>query len=142
MENEITEVTRRAITDFLATSGISWCGRLQDDDFLARLYDLTKLPSNDHRYRNAAGDIHQHRINNFDWPEDWVFHDARFNLLHGPDEQFLKFLCETAHPIVRPETETALKLVEAYNAELRNDGWSIVEVKKISSKPVFGFQKL
>ena len=54
MENEITEVTRRAITDFLATSGISWCGRLQDDDFLARLYDLTKLPSNDHRYRNAS----------------------------------------------------------------------------------------
>ena len=44
MENEITEVTRRTIVDFLAISDLSWSGRLQDDDFLARLYDLTKLP--------------------------------------------------------------------------------------------------
>jgi hypothetical protein len=140
--NEITEVTRRSIIDYLVAGETSWCGRLGDDDFLARLYDLTKLPSYDHRYRNAAGDIHQHRINNFDWSEDWVFHDARFNLLHGHDEQFLKFLCETVHPIVRPDTEAALKLVDAYNAELRSDGWVIAEVKQISGKPVFGFRKL
>jgi AbiJ N-terminal domain 3 len=141
-DNEITEVTRRSIVDYLIASEASWCGRLGDDDFLARLYDLTKLPSYDSRYRNAAGDIHQHRINNFDWSEDWVFHDARFNLLHGPDGQFLKFLCETVHPIVRPETEAALKLVETYNAELRSDGWVITEVKQISGKPVFGFRKV
>jgi hypothetical protein len=29
MENEITEVTRRAIVDYLATGEISWCGRFQ-----------------------------------------------------------------------------------------------------------------
>src|ERR1043166_5419052 len=117
MENEITEVTRRGIVDYLATSEISWCGGLQDDDFLVRLYDLTKLPSYDHRYRNAAGDIHRHRINNFDWAEDWVFHDARFILLHAPDEEFLRFLCETVHPLVRPSTEEARSLVDAYNTE-------------------------
>jgi hypothetical protein len=140
-DDEITEVTRRGIVDYLIASEIGWSGRLADDDFLARLYDLTKLPSRDHRYRNAAGDIHQHRINNFDWPEDWVFHDARFNFLRGPDEQFLKFLCETVHPIVRPEIETAIKLVEAYNTELRNDGWIITEIKQLSGKPVLDFAK-
>ncbi len=142
MTHEITEVTRRAIFDFLAMSETSWCGRLQDDDFLARLYDLTKLPSFDHRFGNAAGDIHQHRINNFDWPEDWVFHDSRFNLLHGADDRFLCFLCETVHPLVRPSSEEARKLVAAYNEELRRDGWEIFEVKQISERPVFGSRKI
>jgi len=141
MENEITEVTRRVIVDYLATSETSWCGRLSDDDFLARLYDLTKLPSQDYRYRNAAGDIHQHRVNNFDWPEDWVFHDSRFNLLYAPDDRFLRFLCETVHPLVRSSSEEARALVDAYNGELRRDGWEIAEVKQISGKPLFGFRK-
>jgi hypothetical protein len=141
MENEITEVTRRAIVDYLAASEVSWCGRLSDDDFLARLYDLTKLPSHDYRYRNSAADIHQHRINNCDWPDDWVFYDSRFNLLHTPDEQFLKFLCETVHPLVRPSTEDARALLAVYNAELRRDGWDIAEVKRISGKSVFGFRR-
>jgi hypothetical protein len=32
MANGISEVTRRAISDFLAVSKISWCGRLNEDD--------------------------------------------------------------------------------------------------------------
>jgi hypothetical protein len=43
MANEISEVTRMAIVDFLTVSEIAWSGRYTDDDFLARLYDLTKL---------------------------------------------------------------------------------------------------
>lgn len=45
-------------------AGVSWAGRLQDDEFLARLYDLSKLPSFDHRYKDAAGDIYQHCVRN------------------------------------------------------------------------------
>lgn len=142
MANEISEVTRRSIFDFLSTSEINWCGRFGDDDFLARLYDLTKLPSYDHRYRNAAGDIHQHRINNFDWPADWIFNDARFNLLYAIDSEFLRFLCETVHPVVRQSMEEAGQLVQAYNQELKNDGWEILETKKISGKPVFEARKI
>lgn len=56
MLNEISEVTRRAIVDFLSASGANWAGRLQEDDFLARLYDLTSLPSTDYRQHTAAGD--------------------------------------------------------------------------------------
>jgi len=142
MANEISEVTRRAIFDFLTTSGTNWAGRLPDDDFLARLYDLTSMRSTDHRTRNAAGDIHQHRINWRDWEDDWVFYDSRFNLLWGPDDEFLRFLCETVHPVVRPEPEDARTLAAAYNRELAADGWSIVEDNEISGRPVFAPEKI
>ncbi|MDQ7794549.1 MAG: hypothetical protein RDU89_09080 [bacterium] len=142
MPDEISEVTRRAIVDFLTTSGTHWAGRLQEDDFLARLYDLTSLPSNDSRMRTAASDIHQHRVNWRDWDEDWVFYDSRFNLIHAPDSEFLRFLCETVHPVVRPSTAEARDLVAAYNREIAADGWSLVEAKQISGKPVFAAQRL
>jgi hypothetical protein len=107
LPNEISEVTRRAIIDSFMTSGTDWAGRLSEDDFLARLYDLTSLPSTDNRVRTAAADIRQHRVNWRDWDDDWVFYDSRFNLLHAPDEKFLSFLCETVHPIVRRDSDAA-----------------------------------
>lgn len=142
MGNEISEVTRRAIVDYLVASGVAWSGRLQDDDFLSRLYDLTELPSTDYRASSAAGDIWQHRVNWRDWDDDWVFYDGRFNLLHASDQEFLSFLCETVHPVVRPNTAEALSLVEAYNNELAADGWSLVEGKRISGRSVFVPQRL
>jgi hypothetical protein len=140
--NEISEVTRRAIIDFLVTSSVDWAGRLPEDDFLARLYDLTAMRSTDHRMRNAAGDIHQHRINWRDWEDDWVFYDSRFNLLRAPDDELLRFLCETVHPVVRPNAEEARHLAAAFNRELAADGWSLVEAKEISGRPVFAPQKV
>jgi len=142
VSKEISEVTRRAIVDYLSVSGTSWAGRLPEDDFLARLYDLTLIPSTDHRFPTAAGDIWKHRIMNSDWDEDWVFYDSRFNLLHAPDDDFLRFLCETVHPVVRPEDEEVQSLVATYNRELAPDGWSLVETKQISGRPVFSPQKI
>lgn len=142
MSNEISEVTRRAIVDFLVTSSVDWAGRLPEDDFLARLYDLTAMHSNDPRMRNAAGDIHQHRINWRDWEDDWVFHDSRFNLLRAPDNQFLRFLSETVHPVVRPDPDEARQLAAAYSEELAADGWSFEEIKEISGRPVFAPRKV
>jgi hypothetical protein len=143
MSKEISEVTRRAIFDFFISTGTNWAGRLVEDEFLARLYDLTDMPSNDRRMRNAAADIHQHRIFNWnDWPDDWIFYDSRFNLLHGSDDQLLRFLCETVHPVVRPDTNRARELVDAYNRELAADGWKIAEAKQISGKPIFAAQTL
>jgi len=142
VSNEISEITRRAIIDFIATSGVDWAGRLPEDDFLSRLYDLTAMRSNDSRMRNAAGDILQHRVNWRDWEDDWVFHDSRFNLLWTSDDTFLKFLCETVHPVVRPDPEEAQKLVAGYNKELAEDGWSLVGAREISGRPVFAPQKV
>lgn len=42
---EISEVTRRAVIDHFSVAKVSWAGRLQDDEFLARLYDVTEPPS-------------------------------------------------------------------------------------------------
>lgn len=136
--NAISEVTRRNIVDYFSMANVSWAGRLAEDDFLARLYDLTKMPSHDHRFSDAGGDIWQHRVNNFDWGgEDWVFTDGRFNLLHAPDAEFLRFLCETIHPVVRPDESTARELAAFYNQNLVVDGWLLSEAKLVSGKPIF-----
>jgi hypothetical protein len=111
MENSISEITRRSIIDHLTISHIAWSGRLQEDEFLGRLYDLSVMPSTDYRLRSAAGDIRQHRVNWNDWSDDWVFTDSRFNLLHASDERFLRFLVETVHPVVRVDEEEVQSLV-------------------------------
>jgi hypothetical protein len=133
----ITDVTKREIIDRLIAGNYDWAGRFIAPDFLSRLYDLNKLPSTDYRYKTAAGDIYQHCVNNNDWQPDWVFYDRRFNLIHAPDDQFLRFLCETVHPAVRSSTDEALTLVELYNQQLRADGWELVRGKEISGRPVF-----
>jgi hypothetical protein len=133
----ISEVTRRDIFDALSLSASHWAGRLENLEFLSRLFDLKSLPSRDHRYHNAYGDIVQHTINNDDWQSDWIFYDDRFNLLGCEDETLLRFLCETVHPIVRPDVEEAERLIQMYNSHLKNDGFQIIEKMRISGKPVF-----
>lgn len=134
---KITELTRRDIFDAMAVEGINLYGRLDETDFLSRIFDLQNLPSTDGRFKNAAGDIWQHRINNFDWDDDWIFYDDRFSLLHGDDEIFLRFLCETIHPVVRSDITEAERLCQLYNKYLENDGFRIVERTRMSGHPVF-----
>lgn len=139
---EISEVARRDIFDFLTLSETRPSGRLQEDEFLARLYDLNQLPSMDWRFQSALGDIRQHRVNWDDWSDDWIFYDQRFNLLHVPDDEFMRFLCETVHPVVRPDEDEALELVNKYNEILAHDGWKMVPDGKISGRSVFYPRKL
>lgn len=72
---KISEITRRDILDELRLRNTQWNGRLDEVEFLGRLYPLQMLPSDDGRYEDMAGDIYQHRINNLDWDEWWVFGD-------------------------------------------------------------------
>jgi hypothetical protein len=134
---KISQITRRDIIDSMVAEKISWCGRLEEPEFLARLFELKNLPSTDHRFDDAAGDIWQHRVNNFDWDDDWVFYDRRFNLLGGDDEVFLRFLCETIHPVVRPDVTEAERYCQLYNQFLRQDGFQLVERTRLSGKPVY-----
>lgn len=134
---KITELTRRDIIDAIFVEKVNWSGRLEESEFLSRLFDLQKLPSTDSRFPNAAGDIWQHRVNNFDWDEDWVFYDDRFNLKHGDDEVFLRFLCETLHPVVRPDATESERMCQMFNQYLRNDGFELVEKTRMSGRPVY-----
>ena len=137
----ISEVTRRDIFDYLTIEKITWSGRLDEVEFLSRLYSLKELPSTDFRFDDASGDIYQHRINNqFDWEEDWVFFDSRFSLLHGDDTILLKFLCEMLHPVVRPDKEECYKIVSAFNDALKVDGYEIISEKTISGKNKYTFR--
>ncbi len=133
----ISEVTRRNIQDSLSLDGVRWWGRLDEAEFLARVFDLNSLSSFDPRFKDVSGDIWQHRVNNADWGNDWVFTDSRFNLLRGPDETLLRFLCETLHPVVRPDAAEVASLLTLYNRNLEPDGWNIAEGMRLSGRPVY-----
>lgn len=134
---KISQLTRRDIFDALVAEKVNWCGRLDESEFLSRIYELTALPSTDGRFPNAAGDIWQHRVNNYDWDEYWVFHDSRFGLMNGDDEMLLRFLCETLHPVVRSDPTEVERLRQTFNEHLAKDGFQLVERTRMSGKPVF-----
>lgn len=134
---KISQLTRRDIIDSMLAEKVNWCGRLEEPEFLSRLFDLQSLPSTDGRFDNAAGDIWQHRVNNYDWDDDWVFYDDRFNLMNGDDEVFLRFLCEALHPVVRSDITESERLCQMFNEFLRHDGFQLVERTRLSGKPVY-----
>lgn len=139
--SDLPRQVRVNILDGLRLENVAWYGQLDDVEFLSRLFDLQQLPSSDSRFKDAAGDIWQHRYNNDDWENDWVYTDTRFQLIDGSVEQFLRFLCEIVHPIVRPDRDEALKLVLHFNDQLRSAGWEIYEEERIAGRPRFSFKK-
>ena len=137
MINKITTITRRNIFDYIQVEGFWWAGRLEETDFLSRMFDLERMESFDGRFSNATGDIWQHRINNSDWEDNWIFSDSRFNLINCDDSIFLNFLCEMLHPIVRIDISEINKLLQIFNENLKEDNYEIIERTKISGKPIF-----
>lgn len=142
MKVKISIVARQAIFDEITLNNISWSGRLEEPDFLNRLFDLSKLPSTDSRYDNAYDDIHKHRIMNYDWEDDWVFTDRRFNLLHCDEETLLKFLLLTVNPVSRTDEEGINQLLEIYNKYLVPSGIEIYEKSKIAGKAIYGYRNV
>ncbi|MCW3474352.1 abortive infection family protein [Limobrevibacterium gyesilva] len=135
--NYITEATRRTIFDSLRVGKWFWAGRLDDAEFLSRIFDLASLPSSDSRHADMSGDVWRHRlINPEDWPDDWVFSDDRLDLMHGPDETFLKFLCEMVHPVVRDEADVD-DMVASFNRYLASDGYRLAVGETMSGRRIF-----
>ena len=140
-KGSVTQITRRTIIDYFTVSGTSWSGDLDEVEFLARLYDMASLPSDDSRFNTASQDIWQHRVNSFAWQDDWIFSDRRFGL-SAPDEKLLRFLAENLHPVVRKDQEQIATLLGALNRLLRPDGWELVEAERISDRPCFAAQRI
>jgi hypothetical protein len=131
-DNQISELTRRDIFDALRLENVQWAGRLGETDFLSRVFDLTKLPSEDYRASNMLGDVSLHRENFHDWDDNWPYDDGRLNLLRAPDETFLRFICEMIHPIVRADDLEVDKLLALFNSTLAVDGYQL-SVKSVRS---------
>jgi hypothetical protein len=86
--------------------------------------------------------IWQHRVHNNDWSNDWLFDDSRFDMMTGPADTGLRFLCEMLHPVVRNDAEEVGSLRESINEFLRPDGVELYEASRISGRPVFAARKL
>ncbi len=128
----ISELTRRDLADLL---GDTWHGRLDQVQFLSRLYDLSSLPSKDSRFRTMAEDITQHTINNDDWPSDWIFGDSRLSL--DDDARLMRLVAESLHPLVVAKSADAESLAAAINALVRLDGWELHRTSELSGRPVY-----
>lgn len=119
----------------------NYYGKLNEIDFLKRLYDLKALPSFDSRFDSAEGDIWQHTVNNDDYENGWIFEDERFELLNGEDIVLLKFLCAVFHPAVRVENDYWKEFLDAVNGLLRNDGYELYPEGKISGRDIYGWKR-
>lgn len=121
---------------------LSYWGRLEELDFIKRLYDIDNIKSNDSRYDSFEHDYWQHTINNFDWDSYWIFEDERFGLLSGVDELFLKFICEIFHPIVRNDKQNWQGFLTKFNDLLKFDGYEIIESIKISGRASYTWKDI
>ncbi|MFD3886722.1 MULTISPECIES: AbiJ-related protein [Streptomyces] len=139
---DITHVTRTRLFQQLTSREVRWFGDLEEIAFLRRLYPLEELPSSDDRFTDAEGDITQHRYNNYDWEDDWIYTDDRFALNNGPDLVLLQFLSQMVHPEVRSDDAEAAILSELVDRMVRRDGYAFVPVAHISGYPVYGARRL
>lgn len=147
--NSISEITRRDILD-LFKYGIDiydlwekqkimypYYGRLEELEFIKRLYDLKVMPSLDIRFQNAEEDIYQHTVKNEDYPHCWIFEDERFQLNNVSDEIYLKLICEIFHPTVRDEKGYWKECLDQVNSLLNNDGYEIYPAVKLSNRDIY-----
>ncbi len=140
--NKIELSTRRNILDSFIVTKIPWYGKLEQQNFLGRLFDLSKLASNDTRYKTASEDIWKHTVANNDWPDDWVFTDSRFNFLHIEDKIFLEFLCLSIHPTVRDNPDQVVTLLEIYNNNLSKYGIELYPAGDIAGRPTYEVKRI
>jgi len=141
-DNQITSLTRRKLFDAIALGSYHWSGRLDDLEFLQRIYDLDQIESHDRRYSPARGDIRQHRLNNYDWQDDWIWSDPRFKLAAGKDSVLLRFLAEMLHPMVRDDTSQVANLLQLFNTALAPDGYVLYQQDSICGHPIYGWKKI
>lgn len=133
---EITAVTRQDIFKYLRGISSPWWGKLNEVTFLEGLYDLDR-PAPENSGFSIRTDIQQHRFNNDDLLDDWIFDDARLGLADGPDEVLLAFLARMVHPEVAADVEEATAHVEKLNRLLALDGWSLRPYEFISGRPLY-----
>lgn len=149
---KITSITRHNIFD-LFRNGLEcpyteeklqyvYFGRLSEIDFLRRLYPIEKMHSRDKRFKTLEDEIIQHRINNDDYEENWIFYDDRFELLNGDDSKFLTFLTLIFNPEVRVENSSWKEFFDHVNKLLKIDGYELYADILVSDKILYSWRRL
>ena len=135
-QNQITEITRSEIVDYLLLRKEPFHGNLDLMSFLKRVWNLSSMPSTDHRFGNAEGDIWQHTVNNSDWSYSELL-NSYLNLLSCEDETFIRFVEMCVHPLLRLDSDVLAKTLAIFNGLLAPDGLKVVQETHVSGRPVY-----
>ena len=134
---KITEFTRTDIVDaLLLDKDHPFTGKLDLISFLKRVWPLESMPSQDSRFNDAAGDIWQHMVNNYDYDESELLY-RRLSISEVPDEQFVRFLETCMSPIVACDPERIEELAALFNKYLPQDGFVAEPAGKVSGRMVY-----
>jgi hypothetical protein len=139
-KNEITDLTRRAIIDYLLECGDPFHGRLDHMEFLRRVWPLSEMPSEDSRFDDAESDIWQHTVNNHDWDHDELLF-KRLQIETCSDDIFLKFVETALSPRVVSKMARIEERADAVNRHLARDGYTLVADERVSGWPVYHAQR-
>ena len=144
--HQISGITRRKIFQ-VAEAYYRQLDPDQEIELISRVWDIDTIPSWDTRYPTFTGDLYQHRANNLDWQDDWIFSDDRFNLRGCDDDTLLAFLAALVYPELMIDQGSQEMAVEQFNVFLRPDGFQLSIVDHISGHPIYegrplgGFQR-
>ena len=148
---KIQEFTRRLIIDELLMHGCV-CGQMRVSEFVQRVFPRAmEMPTTDRRFgmKTAVDDIRQHMDNNDDWDFEYLF-CTYLDLLHVEDKEFLYFLEQYVHPVIRrfrftedmERIELETECVDVINKYLVHDGFKLTESDKISGKIIYSATNL
>jgi hypothetical protein len=134
--NDITEVSRRDVLDYILSKEKTFTGRLETMEFLELVWRECSAFAKYVDLKHAKQDLWQHAVNNYDWDDRYMLYEY-FRLLDCGDGQFLCFLEKCVHPVVLSEISEIDECVKALNNTLRYDGYMLKAAGKISGKPVY-----
>jgi hypothetical protein len=121
----LTRQTKRKILDTLLMQSEPIEGDADLMSFLNRVWPLDEMPSEDHRFRNAAGDIHKHIVMNDDLTVEDLY-VRRLRLLDGTDDVFERFLSAYVHPLVRRDVTDRTSAANQLNSLMASEGFQLV----------------
>jgi AbiJ N-terminal domain 3/TIR domain len=124
------DVKHEILDHILSTGGLE---RIDLISFLSRVWPLSQMPSTDSRFKDAAGDIWQHMVNNNDWTMDDLL-IRRLGLLGADDSTFVKFLEAYVHPRVRSGEAEQGAAVVGINRLLGPRGFQLVTEDQVEPK--------
>jgi len=138
--NDITEVLRRDILDYILNREKVFTGRLETTEFLELVWKECSIFGTYYDLEQAKQDLWQHTVNNYDWDDKYLLYQY-FRLLECEDAEFLCFLEKCVHPIVVSQVSEIEEFARGINNILKYDGYMLKLKEKMSGKPVYGATK-